>query len=52
MEAINLFQHKPQEALVKYGHNAEVMKFFDRMAKNIRYSIFSIKNSKFSCFFY
>lgn len=33
MEAINLFQHKPQEALAKYGHNAEVMKFFDRMAK-------------------
>jgi hypothetical protein len=33
MEAITLFQHKPQEALAKYGHNAEVMKFFDRMAK-------------------
>ncbi len=33
MEAINLFQHKPQEALAKYGDNAEVMKFFDRMAK-------------------
>ncbi len=33
MEAITLFQHKPQEALAKYGHNAEVMQFFDRMAK-------------------
>lgn len=33
MEAINLFQHKPQEAIEKYGHNAEVMTFFDRMAK-------------------
>jgi hypothetical protein len=33
MEAINLFQHKPQEALAKYGHNEEVMKFFDRMTK-------------------
>ncbi|CAF1568824.1 unnamed protein product [Adineta ricciae] len=33
MEAITLFQHKPQEALAKYGHNAEVMRFFDRMAK-------------------
>jgi hypothetical protein len=33
MEAITLFQHKPQEALAKYGHNVEVMQFFDRMAK-------------------
>jgi hypothetical protein len=33
MEAITLFQHKPKEALAKYGHNAEVMKFFERMAK-------------------
>jgi len=33
MEAITLFQHKPQEAVAKYGNNAEVMKFFDRMAK-------------------
>ena len=33
MEAITLFQQKPQEALAKYGHNAEVMQFFDRMAK-------------------
>lgn len=33
MEAITLFQHKPQEALAKYGHNAEVMTFFNRMAK-------------------
>ena len=33
MEAITLFQHKPQEAMAKYGHNAEVMRFFDRMAK-------------------
>ncbi len=33
MEAITLFQHKPQEALAKYGHNTEVMKFFERMAK-------------------
>lgn len=33
MEAITLFQQKPQEALAKYGHNAEVMAFFDRMAK-------------------
>ncbi|CAF4387876.1 unnamed protein product, partial [Rotaria magnacalcarata] len=24
---------KPEEALAKYGHNAEVMTFFDRMAK-------------------
>ncbi|UJR28876.1 hypothetical protein I4U23_010098 [Adineta vaga] len=33
MEAITLFQQKPQEALAKYGNNAEVMKFFERMAK-------------------
>ena len=33
MEAITLFQKKPQEALAKYGHNAEVMQFFNRMAK-------------------
>ena len=33
MEAITLFQHKPQEALAKYGHNAEVMTFFNRMSK-------------------
>ena len=33
MEAITLFQHKPQEALAKYGHNTEVMTFFNRMAK-------------------
>ena len=33
MEAMTLFQHKPQEALAKYGHNGEVMKFFERMAK-------------------
>ncbi|CAF2154448.1 unnamed protein product [Rotaria magnacalcarata] len=33
MEAITLFQQKPEEALAKYGHNAEVMTFFDRMAK-------------------
>lgn len=33
MEAITLFQHKPQEAMAKYGHNAEVMEFFNRMAK-------------------
>jgi hypothetical protein len=33
MEAITLFQQKPQEAMAKYGHNAEVMRFFDRMAK-------------------
>ncbi|CAF1400761.1 unnamed protein product [Adineta steineri] len=33
MKAINLFQQKPEEALKKYGHNAEVMTFFDKMAK-------------------
>lgn len=43
MEAITLFQHKPQEALAKYGHNAEVMTFFNRMAKILGRSI--VRNS-------
>ncbi len=47
MEAITLFQHKPQEAVAKYGHNAEVMKFFDRMAKILGKIKF---NEKMICF--
>ncbi|CAF1240467.1 unnamed protein product [Rotaria sp. Silwood1] len=46
MEAITLFQHKPQEALAKYGHNAEVMKFFDRMAKILGTHFTSIENKE------
>jgi hypothetical protein len=33
MEAIALFQKKPQEALEKYGHNRKVMEFFQRMTQ-------------------
>ncbi|CAF1325433.1 unnamed protein product [Didymodactylos carnosus] len=33
MEAINLFQKKPEEALKRYGSNKDVMEFFQRMAK-------------------
>ena len=46
MEAINLFQHKPPEALAKYGNNPEVMKFFDKMTKILGIILFrlSFKN--------
>lgn len=33
MQAIELFQKSPQEALAKYGNNPEVMQFFQRMSK-------------------